>query len=59
VRERMDQPAELLETLATQIAGDLKAHFPVIASVEVRIAKMNPPMINFQGRVAVEYVEKF
>jgi len=59
VKERMTRPEELLETLAMELAQRLKEHFPALDAVDIRVAKINPPLLNFQGTVAVEYRKKF
>lgn len=59
VKVRMLEPTELLETLAMDLVGVLKEHFPELIALKIRITKMNPPLPNFQGRVSVEYSKKF
>jgi 7,8-dihydroneopterin aldolase/epimerase/oxygenase len=59
VKERMDQPTELLETVAMELVQVLKAQFPELTAISIRVAKINPPLLNFQGTVAVEYRKKF
>ena len=55
VSERMNKPAQLLETLATDIAGEIIEKFPVVTAVEISISKLHPPIINFQGAVGVTF----
>ncbi len=55
VRERMNKPAQLLETLATEIAGEIIEKFPVVTGVEISISKLHPPIKNFQGKVGVTF----
>ncbi len=59
VKQRMTLPTELLETLAMDLAGLMKFHFPELTALHIRVAKINPPLANFQGNVAVEYGKKF
>lgn len=59
VKERMTQPEELLETLAMEMVHLLRDNFPQVSEVSIRVAKINPPLLNFQGTVAVEYRKKF
>ena len=44
VRKEMDIPSSLLEHVAGRIISVLKNNFPRIRSVEIRLAKKNPPM---------------
>lgn len=44
VREQMAQPSALLEHVAGRIATALFDRFPMITSLHLRIAKINPPM---------------
>lgn len=59
VRRRMEQPTELLETVAMEIVEELKGNFPELTALKVRVKKINPPLVNFQGTVSVEYSKKF
>lgn len=49
----MQQPCRLLEHLAAKIVHSLRAHFPGILDLEVRIEKMNPPFESKAGSVSV------
>jgi dihydroneopterin aldolase len=55
----MQEPAELLETLAMEMTAQFKENFPQLTNVKIRVAKINPPLLNFQGTVAVEYRKSF
>lgn len=59
VKARMTQSEELLETLAMELIHLLKDYFPQLSGAHIRISKINPPLLNFQGAVAVEYHKKF
>ena len=59
VKARMTQAEELLETLAMEMTHLLKDQFPQLTEINIRVAKINPPLLNFQGTVAVEYRKKF
>jgi 7,8-dihydroneopterin aldolase/epimerase/oxygenase len=59
VKLRMTEPEDLLETLAMELAALLKEHFAALTSVHIRVAKINPPLLNFQGLIAVEYRKNF
>jgi len=51
----MNKPAQLLETLATEIAGEIIEKFPVVTGVEISISKLHPPIKNFLGTVGVTF----
>ena len=44
VKEEMEQPSRLLETVAEKIASDVLQSLPAAMSVELRISKLNPPI---------------
>jgi dihydroneopterin aldolase len=54
-RERMQKPAHLLETLATEIGSEIIAKFSIVTQVEISISKLHPPIKNFQGSVGVSF----
>lgn len=58
VRERMQRPAHLLETLATEIAGEIIAEFSTVTEVEISISKLHPPIENFEGSAGVTFKMK-
>ena len=45
----------LLETLAMEIAEELKTQFPAIRRICVEVIKLNPPITSFTGSVSVSY----
>ncbi len=49
----------LLETLAMEIAEQLEAQFPELKHVSISIRKLNPPITNFSGSVAITYKKDF
>ncbi|HEX6332884.1 MAG TPA: dihydroneopterin aldolase [Flavisolibacter sp.] len=55
VQEAFSTHSHLLETLAMQIADRVEATFSSIVSFEICIRKLNPPITNFTGSVAVRY----
>lgn len=59
VKERMDVPEPLLETLAMDIAEQSKAHFPFITEINVSVSKLNLPLLNFQGQTSVTFHKKY
>lgn len=44
VRDQMEIPSKLLETVAQKIVDDVLQEFPTVLSVEFKIAKLNPPI---------------
>ncbi|MEJ7826612.1 MAG: dihydroneopterin aldolase [Segetibacter sp.] len=55
VKQRMQKPTPLLETLATEIASEIFAKFSNAEEVVISIFKLHPPIKNFQGSVGVTY----
>lgn len=55
VKARMEKPALLLETLATEIAEEILAKFSLVDEVNISIHKIHPPIPNFKGSVVVAY----
>jgi dihydroneopterin aldolase len=53
IRQRMEKPAALLETLASAIAQEILTKFSQAQEVSINIKKINPPIIAFQGSVGV------
>ena len=45
VKVEMQQPSDLLEHVAGRIFNKLKQTFPQIKMLEVRLAKLNPPIV--------------
>lgn len=58
VKEIMQQPQPLLETVATMIASEILKRFSHATEVAVCITKLNPPIISFEGMVGVKYALK-
>jgi dihydroneopterin aldolase len=44
VKEEMQIPSQLLEHVAGRIVRRIRRQFPLISSVEIRLAKLNPPV---------------
>jgi dihydroneopterin aldolase len=55
IKTEMNQPRELLETLTQMIAEKIYTRFPSVKEIDLRIEKINPPIPNFNGKVAVSY----
>jgi dihydroneopterin aldolase len=58
VRRRMQKPAHLLETLATEIASEIIAKISIVTEVAISVYKLQPPIENFEGSVGVVYTIK-
>ena len=59
VKEEMNQPTDLLETVAQTIAEKIHQQFSKVTEVKIKIVKKNPPIINFPGSIAVVFEKKF
>ena len=57
INEVMQQPVELLETVAENIIKKVRAVYPDILSIEVKIEKLNPPIDHFSGSASVTMVQ--
>lgn len=55
VKERMQQPSALLETLATEIAEAIIQRFSLAEEVDISIEKLNTPIVGFDGTAGVRY----
>lgn len=55
IKQRMDQPTPLLETLAQELSHTIHQMDNRIKSVAINIMKLSPPIENFQGLVGVSY----
>ncbi len=56
IKNTMEKPALLLETLATTIAQEILLKFSQAQQVSINIKKINPPIIAFRGIVGVTCV---
>ena len=55
IKDEMNQPRELLETIAQSIAEKIYAKYGVIKEVEIRIEKKKAPIAGLNGSVAASY----
>jgi dihydroneopterin aldolase len=44
IKEEMEKPSKLLETVANQIVKKVLADLPSVEKVELKISKLNPPI---------------
>jgi dihydroneopterin aldolase len=59
VKQRMNTPTALLETVAQDIANQVCAADDRIRYISVTVDKKNPPFANIQGAVGVSYTKAF
>ena len=55
IKKEMDQPRELLETIAQSMAEKIYAKYAVIKEIEIRIEKKQAPIVGLNGSVAAKY----
>jgi len=58
VKEEMQQPRELLETLVQAIASRIFTRYPQASELEIRIEKKTLPVQHFTGSAAVRFTLK-
>ena len=59
VKGEMNQPRDLLETIAQSITKKIHLSFPAVKEIEIRIEKKNPPIVNFSGSVSMMYKKEY
>lgn len=59
IKQQMNIPTALLETVAQDLALKMYESDHRISSVSISLKKINPPIANFQGSVAVSYKKDF
>ncbi len=59
IRERMNVPALLLETVVMEIGNEIYAEFPQLKSINISIKKMHPPIEGIQGAAGVNWQKQF
>ncbi len=59
IKKRFDVPTKLLETLAQDLAEQMHLADDRIKLININIKKLNPPIFNFTGYVAVTYSKSF
>jgi dihydroneopterin aldolase len=58
VKEEMNKPSKLLETVAGKIIDDILQELPVVQSVDIKISKVNPPIGGKCKRATVQVFKK-
>ena len=59
VKQEMNTPRRLLETLLMEIAEKIHAEFPLVKEINMSVAKLNPPIVNFIGSTSVTYRKQY
>lgn len=59
VKEKFLHPTRLLETLAQEITEEIYKIHVAIASINITITKLNPPITNFTGTAGINYTKTF
>jgi 7,8-dihydroneopterin aldolase/epimerase/oxygenase len=59
VQKLFSTPEKLLETLAQKIVGAIYNSNKKIQKINISIEKLNPPIANFTGTVAVSFSKTF
>src|SRR6187551_1268605 len=59
IKQEMNVPRELLETLTQSIAEKIHAKFSSLKEIEVSVLKKVPPIDRFNGTVAATYRKTF
>jgi dihydroneopterin aldolase len=55
VKKRMSQPTPLLETLATEIAGEIRKGYSEVSKIFISIKKLYPPVNSSEGSLGVSF----
>lgn len=55
IKRRMEQPTELIETLATDITQEILSSYNTVHEVTVKVKKLNVPITAFEGAVSARY----
>ena len=59
VRQRMDIPSLLLETVVMDIGNSIKNDYNDVKSISIHLKKIHPPVTGFQGSVGVTWQKDF
>jgi 7,8-dihydroneopterin aldolase/epimerase/oxygenase len=57
VKDEMDKPSKLLETVGENIVDEILKRFPNVTNVALKISKVNPP-IGGKARKATVFIDK-
>lgn len=59
VKQRMNIPTGLLEKVCESIIRHIRHQYPFVKEVSLSLQKLQPPILNFQGKVGVTMTKKF
>ena len=59
IKQKVEQPVRMLETLAEDTCSAIAALDPRIRTININITKLNPPIINFIGTVGVSLTKSY
>ncbi len=59
VKQRMQIPTGLLEKVCESIIRRVRHQYPFVQEVTLSLYKLQPPLINFEGKVGVTMTKKF
>ena len=59
LKNEMQKPRELLETLAMEITQAIHLSFPSLKKIEITITKLQVPLVGFTGNVSVKYSKEY
>lgn len=59
VKSEISLSGALLESVAVDIAKKIKSVYPFVKEINITISKMQPPILNFQGRAGIHYHKVF
>lgn len=59
IKQRMDMPTPLLETIVQDLTTQIQAIDNRITAIEINLKKLHPPIAAFTGSVAINYKKEF
>jgi 7,8-dihydroneopterin aldolase/epimerase/oxygenase len=59
VKQQMQVPTGVLETVAMRITEEIKGVFPQVNEITIKIEKKYPPIHNFSGSLSVTYRKQY
>jgi dihydroneopterin aldolase len=59
IRERMNVPTPLLETVIMEIGNEIHNEFPEIRAINISIKKMHPPIEGIEGVAGVNWQKQY
>ncbi len=59
IRERMNVPTPLLETIVMEIGNEIHNEFPEVRCISISIKKMHPPIEGIRGSAGVNWQKQY